>query len=192
MCLCFETIKIVDGVCENISFHQSRFNKTREKLFSSNQKIDLKNAIKAPLKGVYRAKVVYGNEIENIEIRAYEPRREFSRFLLKKADFEYAYKFLDRRALEERYEGFDEVVFVKDELLTDTSIANIALLIDGVWKTPKSPLLKGTMRAKLLSDGMLQEENLSKSDIKIAQKFAIMNALMGFKILDNITIEEEN
>jgi 4-amino-4-deoxychorismate lyase len=48
------------------------------------------------------------------------------------------------------------------------------------------------MRAKLLSDGMLQEENLSKSDIKIAQKFAIMNALMGFKILDNITIEEEN
>ena len=192
MCLCFETIKIVDGVCENIFFHQSRFNKTREKLFSTNQKIDLKNAIQAPLKGVYRAKVVYGNEIENIEIRAYEPRREFSRFLLKKADFEYAYKFLDRRALEQRYEGFDEVVFVKDELLTDTSIANIALLIDGVWKTPKSPLLKGTMRAKLLSEGMLQEENLSKSDIKIAQKFAIMNALMGFKILDNITIEEEN
>jgi 4-amino-4-deoxychorismate lyase len=112
--------------------------------------------------------------------------------LLKKANFEYAYKFLDRRALEQRHEGFDEVVFVKDELLTDTSIANIALLIDGVWKTPKSPLLKGTMRAKLLSDGMLQEENLSKSDIKIAQKFAIMNALMGFKILDNITIEEEN
>lgn len=86
-------------------------------------------------------------------------------------------------------DGCDDVIFLKDGLLTDTSIANIALYIDGVWLTPQKPLLQGTTRARLLEKKFLKEEKLTINSLKIAQKFAIMNALMGFKILENIRID---
>ena len=47
---------------------------------------------------------------------------------------------------------------MKQGLLTDTSIANIALSDGTHWYTPAHPLLKGTKRAALLEEGILQEK----------------------------------
>ena len=53
----------------------------------------------------------------------------------------------------------DDILIVKNGLLTDTSIANIALYDGNDWYTPLHPLLKGTKRAELLDKGVLKEKN---------------------------------
>ncbi len=69
---------------------------------------------------------------------------------------------------------------IKEGLLTDTSIANIAIYDGKQWITPKSPLLKGTFRAMMLEKQLLLEKDVKIKDIKNAQGFALMNALLGF------------
>ena len=78
------------------------------------------------------------------------------------------------------------VEIIKDELITDTSIANIALYIENQWFTPKKPLLKGTTRARLIYEEFLTEKDLTVEDLKKSTKFAVMNAMVDFKILNDI------
>jgi len=54
---------------------------------------------------------------------------------------------------------------------------------EGCWLTPKTPLLRGTTRARLIDSGFLKCENLTLTDLKKAENFAVMNALVGFYIV---------
>jgi 4-amino-4-deoxychorismate lyase len=76
-------------------------------------------------------------------------------------------------------------LIVKNNLLCDTTIANIALLIDNQWLTPSTPLLEGTTRARLLDEGFLSAACLTSKDIQKADKIAIMNAMVGFVEVEN-------
>jgi 4-amino-4-deoxychorismate lyase len=194
MCRCFETIKAIDGKLQNIFYHQKRFDNTRKALWNQEKKILLQKQIVIPSQGKYRIKVEYDTDIRNVTCKPYESKRVFKKIVLRQADFLYDFKYCERECFEikDDIDEVDDILFVKKGFLTDTTIANIALMVDSQWKTPKKPLLKGTMRQKLLEQGLLKEENLSIDKLKTAKKFAIMNALIGFKILKNIQIEEEN
>jgi len=52
------------------------------------------------------------------------------------------------------------------------------------WFTPEEPLLQGTMRAKLLDEDFLQTRQIKKSDLKNYTHVALMNAMIGFKVLN--------
>lgn len=84
-----------------------------------------------------------------------------------------------------RRELCDDVLIVKDGLLKDSTIANIALYIHGQWLTPKTPLLYGTTRARLIDEGLLLPAVLTPENIPKAQKIAIMNAMVGFVEIEN-------
>ena len=73
-----------------------------------------------------------------------------------------------------------EAVFIKEGLIADTSIANIACKIDDKWLTPKKPLLEGTTRARLLDEKKLILADISVEDFKRATSIAFLNALTGF------------
>lgn len=187
---CFETIKAVDGVLQHLAFHQARFDRTRKELYGEHSKIFLAQQIVPPQKGVYRVRVEYTKGIETVNYTPYAPRH-FERFILVEKPIAYAYKYCDRTALHTPLlETYDDVIFTCKGVLSDTTIANIALLIDGVWQTPKTPLLKGTTRARLLASGYLHEAVLTSHSLQNAQKFAIMNALIGFKVLHHVSIKD--
>ena len=59
----------------------------------------------------------------------------------------------------------DEVIIEKNGYLTDTTIANIAFFDGKQWFTPEKPLLKGTMRAKLIEEGFLQTKNIKSEEL---------------------------
>jgi len=63
--------------------------------------------------------------------------------------------------------------------ITETTIANIALKIDGEWLTPpvSSGLLAGVMRGHLLREGRLREAVLHKTDLGKASAIAIFNSV---------------
>ena len=78
---------------------------------------------------------------------------------------------------------FPDVLIVRNNLLTDTSIANVALEKEGVWYTPRTPLLKGTKRALLLEQGVLTECDIPSDVISSYSPIALFNAMIDFQSL---------
>lgn len=139
--------------------------------------------------GIYRCRVVYDNgQIISVE---YEPyvKKEIKKLKPVESGIEYSKKYLDRSEITKLLmsaDDADDIIIVKNGLITDTSIANVALLKNGAWITPKRPLLNGTMREKLLMEGLLKEADIAAKNLTEFEAIAIMNALRGFEPLGNI------
>ena len=187
-----ETIKIEDGNIENLSYHQIRFNKSRRELFNITDKTDLASFIKAPQKGLYRCRIVYNKEIHTVEYIPYIPK-DIKKLKIVTSDINYNYKYTNRKELNtllEKESGFDEIIIEKDGYLTDTTIANIAFYNGDKWFTPIQTLLDGTMRAKLLDEGFLHLKDIKREDLKNYSQIALMNSMIGFKILNDFNIKQ--
>ncbi|MDD3342257.1 MAG: aminotransferase class IV [Sulfurospirillaceae bacterium] len=186
--LAFETIKAIDGRVQHIRFHQERFDKTRKDLFNASHPLLLASLLSPPKGVICRVRVCYGKDIEKIEYIPYVSRK-IQTFRLVEASLQYDYKLCDREAINQLMnKESDDVIMVKEGVLKDASIANIALQLDGTWYTPENPLLKGTVRQRLLESQALYAKHLTIEDIEKSEKFAIMNALIGFEIIKNFQI----
>ncbi|MFT7880094.1 MAG: aminotransferase class IV family protein [Sulfurimonas sp.] len=188
--LLLETIKCENGLFHHLEYHQQRVDKSRRELFGLTDTLDLASMLKAPDDKCYRCRVLYAHKVESIEYIPYKPK-EIRTLKVVAADFTYDYKFADRSALDrllKEYPEADDVIIEKEGLITDTTIANIALFDGEQWVTPKKPLLEGTMRAYLLDQGFLQEKDIPSDSLKKYEKVALMNAMLGFKILSHINI----
>jgi len=184
--LLLETIKIENGKVFNLAYHQKRFDKTREALFTDNTQIDLSSLIQAPSDGLYRCRILYEEKINSIKYIPYKEKL-FQKLKIVSSDISYPYKYANRdtlNALLEKYPQYDEIIIKKEGYITDTSIANLAFYDGTKWFTPKTPLLEGTMRAKLLNEGFLHTRDIKSSDISKYTKVALMNAMVGFKIIN--------
>lgn len=190
MSLFFETLRIQSKKAANLHYHNLRLNRTIAAHFGTDPKIDLADYIATPEDDrLYRCRITYDNRIREISLAPYTPRR-YKRIRLLEADIDYPYKSADRDAIDTLFgmrNGCDDILIVRDGMLTDTSIANIALYDTTAWYTPKHPLLPGTMRAALLDTGMLREKVLTPDDLRKAAGFALLNAMTGFYQLKDIT-----
>jgi len=182
MSLFFETLKVQHGEIQNLHFHNKRLNETISKNFGIDSKIALQEHIKQEDFTLERCKVIYHDTIKKIQFFPLIPR-VFHSFKILKTDITYNFKNVDREGIEallEQKGACDDIIMIKDGLLTDTSIANIAIYDGKAWITPKKPLLKGTMRASLIEKQLLLEKDVKIKDIENAKGFALMNALLGF------------
>jgi 4-amino-4-deoxychorismate lyase len=184
-----ETIKIQDGEVYNLSYHQKRY----EGVLRSLGILDFQNLssyISPPLEGLYRCRLVYDTS-GNIEV-TYHPyvKRTIQSLKIFHADtLEYSKKYTfreDINSLFEKRENCDDVLFVKNDLITDTSIANIALFKDGFWFTPASPLLEGTTRARYIDAGILRPQDIKVQDLHNFSQIALLNAMIDFDIITDI------
>ena len=66
-------------------------------------------------------------------------------------------------------------------MVTDSSFANIVFKRSKKWYTPWAPLLKGTMRSKLLERNLIQEEEIRLKDIYNFETFKLINAMLEFE-----------
>jgi len=180
---CFETIRIEEGVAANLPYHNARFNRTRKALFGIEEPVDLGELLQnIPPKGLYRAKVVYDKKSIKPFYHIYKPKT-IEKIRLVKTTLSYPHKYLDREAfntLLETAPETDEIILARNGLLTDTTIANLALRQDGVWYTPATPLLPGTTRARLLNQGKIIAKEIPASKIAQYDGLALMNAMIGF------------
>ncbi len=191
MSLFFESIKIQDGVIYNLKYHNLRVKKTLHDIYGIKKDIDLKKYITPPKNGLYKCKIIYNENIQNISYSQYHLKLPKS-FKLVNANIEYSYKKVDRKDIENllKKDTAEEIIIYHDNLLKDTSIANIAIYDGLKWFTPKRPLLKGTQRAKLLENKIIFEKDLSIKDLKKSTKFAIINAMIGFMPIKNFKLIE--
>jgi 4-amino-4-deoxychorismate lyase len=190
--LLLETIKIEDGEVSNLSYHQARCDESRKVLFNSTDRLDLSSLIQAPPKGLYRCRILYAEKIHSIEYIPYVPK-EIHKLKIIASNLEYDHKYANRDTLNKLLKAqpdADDILIEKKGYLTDTTIANIAFYDGKQWFTPEKPLLKGTMRAKLLDEGFLHTRKIKKEEITDYTHVALMNAMIGFKILNNFTIQK--
>lgn len=184
--LLFETIKVSEARFWHIKYHQRRADLACGGLKFDIEKV-LQNAInEADSNKTYRAKLIYdtNGDFKSLELYPYTPHQMY-KFRLVEVDFEYGKKYLDRSKIDEIYAqkgDCDDIIMIKNHLITDTSIANVAIYIDE-WLTPRTPLLAGTTRARLIDSGFLKPSDININMLKNAQKFAVMNAMLGFKEL---------
>ena len=182
MSLCLETLLICDGVPHHLDYHNTRFNTTRKDLFNK-APLDLQTVLTPP-QGTWRCRILYDDHIHSIE---YLPlsHRSWECFALIDIDssFAYPYKYANRDyfdKLKAHAPSCDDILMVKEGMITDTTIANIAFWDGQRWVTPAKPLLYGTTRQRLLDEGLLTVATITPEDIQHFSHMAIMNALIGF------------
>jgi 4-amino-4-deoxychorismate lyase len=174
---------LVKNKIENLKYHQQRINKTFS-FFKWKNPINLYEIF--PQKNS-RMRITYTSKgIKTIE---YFPlkQREFKTFKITPISFNYRFKYKNRKKFDIP-KNTDELILVKNHLITDTTISNLAFFDSKEWLTPKYPLLEGTKRAELIEKGVLKEANIHTSDLKYFEKMAMINAILGFYVIDDFDI----
>lgn len=182
-----ETIHIFEGRALHLPYHQKRLEASRKSL-GFHSALHLK--LTPPKEGEYKCRVLYEKEIESIEYLPYQ-RKEIRSFKLLHSDIIYDLKYENREeinALLQHKSSADEIIIIKNGLVTDTSIANLAFFDGESWLTPKVPLLKGTARQRLLDEKRIRCADISHTQIQNYQKIAVMNAMVDFCIIENAII----
>ena len=182
----FETLCIRNGVPQNLEWHQKRMNASAKAVLGKQTIVQLADEIVIPpayTSGIIRCRVEYNLENLKLTFRPFRPVEIKSLRLINADNLDYPYKFTDRRALEEGYalrNGCDDVLFVKNGLITDTTIANVILWDGSQWLTPGSPLLTGTCRARLLAQQKISEADIRVRELRHFTRLCVINALRDF------------
>jgi 4-amino-4-deoxychorismate lyase len=191
--LLLETIKINHGQPQFLNYHQQRFDHARRSLYQCHDHINLADLLQdIPTDGIYRCRIIYRQQVERIEYLPYQPRY-LSRFkLIIDDEIDYSYKWLQQDRLQQLFKlraAADDIIIIKQGKVTDTSIANIAFFNQDHWITPKSPLLHGTTRQRLLQEGTMKERDIPMAEVAKFSKIALLNAMLGFHIIDQFSID---
>jgi len=184
-----ETILVHNGTARNLAYHQIRVNRTISRFFGSRPFELSLYLTNLPRSGSFRCRITYGKTLENLELIPYQQTKK-TKLLAIESDLNYNYKFQDRSGLDElgrhaAMRGCDDALIVKNGLIADTTIANIALFDGRIWHTPALPLLQGTMRARLIQSRLIRPAAIGPEDLKRYSHLAIFNALSGFYIAGN-------
>jgi 4-amino-4-deoxychorismate lyase len=181
-----ETIRVQEGEIYHLPYHQQRYEAVLL-LYGAKEFKELREHIEVPKKGLHRCRVLYNiDEIVEVSYYPYTKRNVKHLKVLEANSLEYSCKYANREALEQLFSkkgSADDILIVKNGLITDTTIANIAFFDGEEWLTPKKPLLRGTTRERLLQENFLKTADITISDIKEFEKMALMNAMIDFDII---------
>ena len=186
MCRFVESIKIQDGDFKRLQLHQARLQKAMACFYPNKKEIDLAESLRNtdfPTQGLFKCRVVYDSEIRQVEFAPYN-KREIRSLKLVETDMEsHAYKLEDRNEFNAAFAkrgDCDDVLLVKNGLLTDTSYCNIALYDGENWYTPRIPLLYGVNRTQLLEEGKLIEKDIKPVELLNFRYISLFNAMIEF------------
>jgi 4-amino-4-deoxychorismate lyase len=185
--LFLETIKAENGRIFHLDYHQRRLEQTLA-AFGISKNYPLSELLDPPKEGLIRCRVLYDEEQIDIMYLPYVIKHFRTLQAVIDDEIVYDYKYANRTAIDIDYEerdDADDIVIVKNGLLTDTSIANIALFDGEKWVTPKTPLLRGTTRERLLDEGTIVEGDIPLKELKRYSRCAVMNAMVGFIEVEN-------
>lgn len=179
-----ETVRIENGQPYNLSGHNQRLNATRREVLGCKVDLDLADYLTPETCQVRtKCRIEYVHEIEKVDYQPYQIRPVGSLKLVSCDRIDYHYKSTDRRLLNELFDlrgQYDDILIVREGLLTDTSVCNIAFWNGGCWFTPEEPLLSGTMRSLLLDQNVICTAKIRPEDLSGYSVVRLFNALIDF------------
>jgi len=202
MCLFLESIRIDHGQPENLMAHQQRMDVAMRHFFGQRNAFSLEDLVVKQLadpqneflkQGLYKMRLVYSLQPEEVGFVAYLLPKIRSLQCVDDDGVKYDYKFADRSGLEALYGRrgqADDILMVKNGLITDSSYANVAFFDGTRWFTPQLPLLAGTRRALLLAQNIISPTNISPKELCNYQKIRLFNAMIRWE--DAIELDVSN
>ena len=185
----FETIKCFDYEVFNLNYHKKRISNT------IGLNINLEEYIYPPNEQLLKCKVIYSDiGIIDIEYSAYNKKNIKSFELVYNDDIQYSKKSINRICIDniKNNSKEDDIIIVKNNLITDTSIANIAIFLDNQWITPNTPLLIGTTRNRYIENNLLVTKDITVKMLQESKKIALLNAMIDFDIIEKYTIKDKH
>jgi 4-amino-4-deoxychorismate lyase len=183
----FETIKCEDFEVYNLSYHNKRIANT------IGLNIDLQEYIYPPSEELLRCKVIYDESgILSVDYFPYNKREIRSFKLIFDDEISYDKKYLNREGLNNLFnlkDDCDEIIIIKNGIVTDTSIANIAINYENSWICSNISLLEGTTKNRLLEERQLLLKDITVDMLENSSQIALMNAMIGFDILKDYSFK---
>lgn len=171
-------------------------NASRKILFGCEEPLKLDAILPIPAEyvvGTFKCKVYYQEFFLNVEFLPYQQPMIETLKLVTGDEIEYFHKFVDRSAINTLYKRrgqSHDILIVKNGLITDTSYANVCFYSrDRGWCTPRTPLLPGTMRQKLISEGRVAAQDISLEMLQQFEHVSLINAMLP---LGNIVLPVSN
>lgn len=185
-----ESIKILNNKIYNLDYHKERIARSLELNYKSLAQIDFDSIVKEIKKidtGLHKLRLIYNDSFLKYELHPYQIKSIRTLQLISSNSVGYSHKFLDRTHLDKLYKlkrNADDILIVKNGMITDTYYCNVALLKDEKWMTPKVPLLKGTKRQQLIDDAQISEKLIYMDDLLQYDRIRLFNALIEFGDID--------
>jgi putative chorismate binding enzyme len=178
-----ESIKLLNGDVYHLAYHQERVCRTFSHFFPSEKVLSLQEIISKialPAIGKYKIRIVYSKDNLIVEIHPYHIKPINTIKCVNADEYDYSYKFLNREFLNtlKQTSGADEVIFLKNGKVTDSSYANIIFFDGKQWLTPSFFLLNGTCRQRLLNEGKITEVPIHYTDIQNFEQIGFINAML--------------
>ena len=197
-----ESLMVKNGWFYNLDLHEDRMNNAMAKVYGNTEFIELEDILYTKytqwmqtqtddiLRGKVKCRVLYEKEVIDVEFAPYVMRTIKSMKVVYSDSINYTVKTEDRSALNELYTqrgDCDDIIIVKNGMVTDAWAANILFFDGEEWFTSRSPLLEGTKRRLLIKLEMIKEIDIKVEDIKKYQKIRLVNAMIDFE--DEVDIE---
>lgn len=185
----FETICLENGRLQNMVFHQQRYEqslatfygKSAVKIYDLLAEIHKTPAFStALLQPLVRCRIAYNSDKLQIQFFPYQRKtyRTFQAVICD--DIDYSLKYQNRillNALLEQKQDYDEIMIIKNGKVTDCSIGNLIFRRGEHWITPDEPLLNGTQRQFLLTQGKIKEQPIFAEDVVQFDEIRLINAM---------------
>ena len=188
-----ESIKAENGQFFLLDYHQERLERTFHAVFQCSCPWQLKDMLpEPPSKGLFKTRFLYNDLAYTVEVLPYTSREIKSLKLVDIGEYTYAHKWTNRSQIDAAFAqrgNCDDILMVKNGLLTDASYANIVLFDGTDWFTPDIPLFKGVQRAFLLEQKTIQTASISSNDLKNFKAFQLINAMNPFEVKKRVAVE---
>ncbi|MCV2348808.1 chorismate-binding protein [Paucibacter sp. Y2R2-4] len=195
-----ETLRLDDGVLQRLPGHLARLQRTAQHfglpLSLNEARSTLADLAAQHAQGTWRVRLTLSARgvLETaimalpqtpatvalvVAHRPIETRGPGAEFILHKTTRREAYEAFSQT---KPAQAFDVLLWNEDGELTECTIGNIALEIEGQWLTPRleAGLLPGVYREELLQLGRLREARLMRADLARATGLAFINSLRGW------------
>lgn len=197
-----ESILVKNGWFYNLDLHEERMNSAMAKVYGNTEFVELEDILYSKLTqwmetqgedvvtGKVKCRVLYERDVIDVEFAPYVMRSIKSLKVVYDDTIDYSLKNADRTALNNLFNqrgNCDDILIIKNGLVTDAWAANVLFFDGKEWFTPRIPLLEGTKRRLLLNLEMIKEADIRIEDISNYQKIRLVNALIDFE--DKVEIQ---
>jgi 4-amino-4-deoxychorismate lyase len=171
-------------------------NISRNLLFSAENEISISNLISnqaSSLKALHKCRIIYGNEVVKTEFLPYTPKPIHSLKIVEENLIDYSLKYENRNQINKLFlqrQQCDDILIIKNGFVSDTSYCNIIFYDGEKYFTPTTALLKGCKRQSLLNKGIIQEDEIRLTDIRLFKKAILINSMIELE--DNFEIPIQN
>ncbi len=181
-----ESIKVEENRIWQFEYHLDRISRTLKDQCGIAARINF-DQFKPTLESLaptrHKLRIIYNSDYCKYTCTPYKLKEISSLRVVISDSITYEHKYEDRQKLDKLYllrRHYDDILICKNGLITDSHYCNVALLREGLWYTPRKPLLPGTCRARLLDDNRIHEADISADSLHTYEQIRLFNALMDF------------